>query len=67
MEQENKPVDSKQVAKVVLIDAEGKVLFLKRTNYVEKYAGEWDLPGGHLHVGEPLEKVCVVKLEKRLV
>lgn len=56
MEQENKPIDSEQVAKVVLINAEGKVLFLKRTNYVEKYAGEWDLPGGHLHVGELLEK-----------
>lgn len=56
MEQENKPVDSRQVAKVVLINAEGKVLFLKRTDYVEKYAGEWDLPGGHLHIGEPLEK-----------
>ena len=56
MEQENKPVDSRQVAKVVLINAEGKVLFLKRTDYVEKYAGEWDLPGGHLHIGERLEK-----------
>lgn len=46
--------DSSQVAKIVLVNSENKVLFLKRTGYVEKYAGEWDLPGGHIHVGEKL-------------
>ena len=56
VEQENKPVDSKQVVKVVLVNSDDEVLFLKRTNYVEKYAGDWDLPGGHTHVGESLEK-----------
>lgn len=56
MEQENKPVDSKQVVKVVLVNSDDEVLFLKRTDYVEKYAGDWDLPGGHVHVGESLEK-----------
>ncbi len=56
MEQENKPVDSKQVVKVVLVNSDDEVLFLKRTDYVEKYAGDWDLPGGHIHVGESLEK-----------
>jgi 8-oxo-dGTP diphosphatase len=25
---------------------------LKRSNYVDKYAGEWDLPGGHIRIGE---------------
>ena len=44
--------DSKIVAKIVLIGEDDKVLFLKRTNYVKKYAGKWDLPGGHIHVDE---------------
>jgi 8-oxo-dGTP pyrophosphatase MutT (NUDIX family) len=49
---ENK--DSSRVTKIVLVNSENKVLFLKRTGYVEKYAGQWDLPGGHVHVGEKL-------------
>ena len=46
--------DSSTVAKLVLVDENGHVLFLKRTNYMDKFAGEWDLPGGHVHVGEKL-------------
>lgn len=46
------PNDSRQVAKVVIIDDNQRVLMLKRSNYVDKYAGEWDLPGGHIQVGE---------------
>jgi len=46
--------DSKEVAKLVLINSNNEVLFLKRSNYVDKFAGEWDLPGGHLKVGEAL-------------
>ncbi len=48
----NESKDSKIVAKIVLIDEDNKVLFLKRTNYVKKYAGKWDLPGGHVHENE---------------
>ena len=48
--------DSSRVAKIVLFDDENKVLFLKRTDYVEKFKGEWDLPGGHAHVGEDIIK-----------
>ena len=48
------PKDSKIVAKVVLFDEQGKVLFLKRSNYMKKFAGSWDLPGGHIHEGEDL-------------
>ena len=29
-------------------------MFLKRTAYVKKHAGEWDLPGGHVHEGEDI-------------
>tara|TARA_Y100001973_G_C5177636_1_gene323014 strand:+ start:1026 stop:1439 length:414 start_codon:yes stop_codon:yes gene_type:complete len=48
------PQDSSVVAKIVLVNSENKVLFLKRTDYVNKFKGEWDLPGGHVHVGEKL-------------
>tara|TARA_B100001564_G_C20222750_1_gene482437 strand:- start:165 stop:566 length:402 start_codon:yes stop_codon:yes gene_type:complete len=48
------PKDSKKVVKVVIIDDDNRVLMLKRSNYVDKYAGEWDLPGGHIQVGEEL-------------
>ena len=48
------PKDSKIVAKVILFDEQGKVLFLKRSNYMKKFAGSWDLPGGHIHEGEDL-------------
>ena len=46
--------DSKIVAKIVLIDNKGRALFLKRSNYMEKFAGDWDLPGGHIKLGENL-------------
>ena len=46
--------DIKTVAKVILIDNSDRVLFLKRSDYMEKYAGEWDLPGGHLKSNESL-------------
>ena len=47
--------DISTVAKVVLIDQKNRVLFLKRSSYVDKYAGDWDLPGGHLKPNESLE------------
>lgn len=46
------PKDSNEVAKVILISAAEQVLMLKRSDYVDKYAGQWDLPGGHIQVGE---------------
>ncbi len=49
------PQDSKKVAKVIIIDSGDRVLMLKRSNYVDKYAGEWDLPGGHIQVGEDFQ------------
>lgn len=48
------PNDISTVAKVVIIDDKGRVLFLKRSNYMKKFAGEWDLPGGHLKDNESL-------------
>ena len=46
--------DTSIVAKLVLVDSNNHVLFLKRTNYTEKHKGEWDLPGGHIKNGEDL-------------
>ena len=42
------------VAKVVIIDENNDVLFLRRSDYHKKFAGELDLPGGHLKEGENL-------------
>lgn len=57
------PNDIKLVAKVILINEDKKVLFLKRSNYVEKYAGELDLPGGHLKEGEENNMISGLKRE----
>ena len=46
-----KRVDSDKIAKAVIYD-ENKVLIVKRSENLEKHAGEWDLPGGHIHEGE---------------
>lgn len=49
------PNDSNQVAKVIIINDDNHVLMLKRSDYMDKFAGEWDLPGGHIQVGEDFE------------
>ena len=49
------PNDSREVAKVVIINDNNHVLMLKRSDYVDKFAGEWDLPGGHIQVGEEFD------------
>tara|TARA_B100000989_G_C19528866_1_gene468519 strand:+ start:561 stop:962 length:402 start_codon:yes stop_codon:yes gene_type:complete len=46
--------DTDQVTKIVVVDENFRVLLLKRSDYVQKYAGEWDLPGGHVQYGESL-------------
>ena len=49
------PKDSRKVAKVIIINADDHILMLKRSDYVDKFAGQWDLPGGHIQVGEDFE------------
>ena len=58
-----KPKDLKTVVKIIFINNENKVLFLKRSNKVKKYPGEWDLPGGHLQVGEENNLIAGLKRE----
>mgnify|MGYP005816262341 CR=1 FL=1 len=48
--------DTNKVAKVVIYNEENQVLFIKRTKYVARHAGEWDLPGGHAQENEDIEK-----------
>ena len=48
--------DSSTVAKIVIVDNEGRVLFLERSKYHKKYAGELDLPGGHIKEQESILK-----------
>jgi len=47
-------LDSKKITKIVLTDG-NKVLIVKRSPHLEKYPGEWDLPGGHAIEGEDLQ------------
>ena len=54
LEEQKENKDSKEIAKAVLYK-EDKVLLVKRSSYMKKHAGEWDLPGGHLIEGEAME------------
>ena len=42
--------DSENVSKAVIIKEDGALLLLRSTS--QKFPGKWDLPGGHIHVGE---------------
>ncbi len=55
--------DSKKVGKVVIFK-KNKVLLLKRSNYLKKHKGEWDLPGGHVHKGEPVEEGLIREVKE---
>jgi 8-oxo-dGTP diphosphatase len=50
-----KSVDSDKVAKAILTSKSGRFLIM-RVSENTKYLGQWDLPGGHLIIGEdPLD------------
>jgi 8-oxo-dGTP diphosphatase len=42
--------DSEKVSKAVIIKEDGALLLLRSKG--QKFPGKWDLPGGHIHVGE---------------
>tara|TARA_B100000085_G_C18411169_1_gene458693 strand:+ start:195 stop:665 length:471 start_codon:yes stop_codon:yes gene_type:complete len=48
-------MDSHEVAKASIVTNDNKVLILKRSDYMMDFAGEWDLPGGHLKQSEKTE------------
>jgi len=47
----NSEIDSDKVVKAVMISKSGRFLIM-RVLENKKYIGQWDLPGGHLIVGE---------------
>jgi 8-oxo-dGTP diphosphatase len=51
---ENISKDSKQVAKAVVYE-NNSVLLIKRSPDSESFPNNWDLPGGHAHIGEELK------------
>ena len=42
--------DSENVSKAVIVKEDGALLLLRSTG--QKFPGKWDLPGGHIHIGE---------------
>lgn len=51
---EGKKMDTEQVSKVVLVNEEDRIFLIKSA--LGDFAGEWDLPGGHIHEDEtPVE------------
>ena len=46
----NEAKDSEKVSKAVIIKEDGALLLLRSTG--QKFPGKWDLPGGHIHIGE---------------
>ena len=47
-------VDSAIICKVVITRGSGALIMLR--SMTERYSNRWDLPGGHIHVGEDLEE-----------
>jgi len=47
--------DADEVTKVVILNDDNKVLVLKRNDDSKWKPGCWDLPGGHLKIGESEE------------
>ncbi len=60
-----------KVARVIILDNEGKILILKRNPQDVHYPGLWDIPGGGMDKGESLKEVatrevreeCSLKIE----
>lgn len=57
-----RPPDTEKVAKVIMFD-DDKILLLKRKKN-QKYPEKWDLPGGHLIVGEDWEVGATREVEE---
>jgi 8-oxo-dGTP pyrophosphatase MutT (NUDIX family) len=47
-------VDSEHVCKIVITNDEGALILLRAA--AEKFPNRWDLPGGHIHIGESMEE-----------
>ena len=54
--------DSENVSKAVIIKDDGALLLLRSTG--QKFSGKWDLPGGHIHVGEDPKDGLIREVEE---
>lgn len=52
-------MDRKVVTKVVIVNAEGKILLLRRSATDVRRPLEWDIPGGHTDADELAEEAAV--------
>lgn len=59
----DRPADTKKIAKVVIINKSGKVLLLLRRKD-QLFPQRWDLPGGHLVVGESWEEGAIREVKE---
>ena len=57
------PPDTKKISKVVVLNENGHVLLLLRKKD-QPFPRKWDLPGGHLVVGETWEKGAVREVKE---
>jgi ADP-ribose pyrophosphatase YjhB (NUDIX family) len=59
----NRPPDTKNISKVVVLNGDGEVLLLLRKKD-QPFPRKWDLPGGHLVVGETWEEGAVREVKE---
>lgn len=55
-------LNTKAIAKTVVLSADRRVLLLRRSNDDPKGPGLWDLPGGTVEAGEQLEEAAYREL-----
>ena len=51
-------INSKVVAKAVLLNATGEILLLRRSQTDTRRPGQWDFPGGSVEKDEMIETAC---------
>ena len=44
---------------MAILDKEGKILLSKRPQHMRKFPNAWVLPGGHIELGESMEKSVI--------
>tara|TARA_R100000008_G_C3585927_1_gene172260 strand:- start:1880 stop:2326 length:447 start_codon:yes stop_codon:yes gene_type:complete len=67
--------DSTSIAKAAILFKNNQILLLKRSSTNKKFADQWDLPGGHLKMGEnttdglirEVEEETGIKISKKRV
>ena len=59
----NKRPDTKNISKVVILNETGQVLLLLRKKN-QPFPNKWDLPGGHLVVGETWEEGAIREVKE---